>query len=155
MRPKPKVCLTCSAGGHFQELRSAISTLPEDKYDIYWLMMPAKHLNTFFKGRRHITVMNTEMDHKWTVVVNFFQSLWHILRERPDVIISTGAGVSFFTILLGKRLLGAKVIYVCSAADVVRSSRAPLKAYKYSDLFLVQWPEMMKIFPKAKYIGVL
>lgn len=31
----------------------------------------------------------------------------------------------------------------------------PKRAYKYSDLFCVQWKEMLKVFPKAKYIGVL
>lgn len=57
--------------------------------------------------------------------------------------------------LFGKLLLKSKVIYVCSAADVYTSSRTPKRAYKYSDLFCVQWKEMLKVFPKAKYIGVL
>ena len=155
MRKKVKICLTCSAGGHFQQIKLATACLPPEKYEVYWVTMPAKHLTTFFKDKHHITVMNTEMDKKWTVVVNLFQSVWYLLKERPDVIISTGAGVSFFTIFFGKKLLGCKIIYICSAANVVKSSRTPLKVYKYSDLFLVQWPEMMKIFPKAKYIGVL
>lgn len=77
-----------------------------------------------------------------------------LLRERPDVIISTGSGMAFPTIFL-EIIIKSKVIYVCSAADVYTSSRTPKRAYKYSDLFCVQWKEMLKVFPKAKYIGVL
>lgn len=155
MKNKPKICLTCSAGGHFQQMRLATDSLPRDKYDFYWLMMESKHLQNFFKDKRLITVTNTEVDHKWTFVVNALQSLWYLLKERPDVIISTGAGVSFPTIFFGKLLFRCKIIYICSAANVTKPSRTPFKAYPLSDLFLVQWPETLEFFPKAKYIGTL
>lgn len=155
MRKKPKICLACSAGGHFQELRLATDGLSREKYDFYWLMMPSPHLKTFFEGKRHITIMNTEVDHKWTFVVNAIQSLWYLLKERPDVIISTGAGVAYPTLYFGKKLFGCKIIFVSSAANVTNPSRVPLRAYKFSDLFVVQWPENMVDFPNATYIGTL
>ena len=47
------------------------------------------------------------------------------------------------------------MIFIASAADVTQPARTPYRAYPLSDLFLVQWPEMMEIFPKSKYIGTL
>ena len=99
--------------------------------------------------------MNTEVDHKWTFAVNAIQALWYLIKERPDVIITTGAGVAYPTMLFGKKFFGCKIIYVCSAADVKKPSRTPIKAYPISDFFVVQWEEMLNIFPNATYIGTL
>ena len=155
MKKKAKICLACSAGGHFQQLRLATDGLSRDRYEFYWLMMKSKHLNKFFEDKKLITIRNTEVDHKWTFVVNAIQSLWYLIKERPDVIISTGAGVAYPTMLFGKKLFGCKIIFVCSAANVTKPSRVPYKAYGMSDLFLVQWPETKEIFPNSTYIGTL
>ena len=88
-------------------------------------------------------------------LLNAFQSLYHILRERPEVIISTGAGMAIPTMLLGKFLLGSKIIYVESAAAVIEPSRTGQFMYKYADLFLIQWDSLKTFYPKAKYVGVL
>lgn len=152
---KTRICMACCPGGHFAELRLATKEISESEYDIYWLTFKSTHLKGFLQQRHHHYVINVIPSQKWTWIVNAFQSLYFLLRERPDVIISTGSGMAFPTIFFGKLLLKSKVIYVCSAADVHTSSRTPKRAYKYSDLFCVQWKEMLKVFPKAKYIGVL
>lgn len=152
---KPKICMACCPGGHFTELRLATKEIDESKFDIYWLMFKSEHLKSFLSTQKYHFVINVVPNKKWTWIVNAFQSLYFLFRERPDVIISTGSGMAFPTIFFGKLLLKSKVIYVCSAADVYTSSRTPQSAYKYSDLFCVQWEEMLKVFPKAKYIGVL
>lgn len=147
--------MACCPGGHFAELRLATKDIDEDEYDIYWLTFRSAHLKTFLKDRRHHYVINVKPRSKWTWAVNALQSLWFLIKERPDCIISTGSGMAYPTILFGKKLLGSKVIYVCSAADVTSPSRTPAAAYKHSDLFCVQWEEMTEVFPEAKYIGVL
>lgn len=154
MSKTPKICLTCSTGGHFEQLKLAIKELPLHAYDVYWVTYPNKHLKKMFEGVKYYTIHNVTLK-KWTWVVNSLQSLWILLKEHPDVIISSGAGVSFPTIYFGKKLFKCKIIFLCSAANVTKPSRVPYRAYPLSDLFLVQWPELLSIFPKAKYIGVL
>lgn len=150
---QPKICYTCSAGGHLHELLLAIKDI--DSSNSYWVMYDSPHVRNFCNNKRHYFVMNTSPTNKLTWVVNAAKSLFVLAWERPDVIISTGAGVSFPTIWLGKKIFGCKVIFIASAADVTQPARTPYRAYPLSDLFLVQWPEMMKVFPKAKYIGTL
>lgn len=149
----PKICFTCSAGGHLHELMLATEGI--DKNNSYWIMYDSPHVRTFCRDKRHHFVMNTLPDNKMTWIVNALQSLWWLIVERPDVIISTGAGVSFPTMWLGKKLFRTKVIYIASAADVTQPARTPYRAYPIADLFLVQWKEMLDIFPNAKYIGIL
>ena len=152
---KTKVCLACSPGGHFHQLRLATANLPSDGYEYYWLMYKAPHLTDFFKDKRLVTLTNTDVRRKWTFAINAIQSLWYLFKERPDVIISSGAGVAYPTMLFGKWFFGCKIIFLCSAANVRNPSRVPLRIYKHSDLFLIQWPELFEFFPKATYIGVL
>ena len=70
-------------------------------------------------------------------------------------IITTGAGVTVPTVFFAKKLLGTKVVFVNSAADVTHASKTPVWIEKYADLFLVQWEDMKAIFPHAKCCGVL
>ncbi len=152
MKP-PKICLTSSAGGHLHELLLAIKGV--DISNSYWVMYDSPHVRKFCADKRHYFVKNTSPTNKLTWIINALKSLLILIWERPDVIISTGAGVSFPTMWLGKKFFGTKVIYIASAADVDHPARTPYRAYGIADLFLVQWPEMLTIFPKAKYIGVL
>jgi hypothetical protein len=70
--------------------------------------------------------------------------LYIILRERPDVIISTGAAPGYFALWIGRRLLGARTIWIDSIANVDRLSLAGAKAGRVADLWLTQWPHLAK-----------
>lgn len=75
-----------------------------------------------------------------------------ILREKPDVVVTTGALVSFPFCVLGK-VLGAKVIYLETFARVNDRSLTGRLVYPIADLFLVQWESLLEYYPKAKYVG--
>src|SRR5690606_7452578 len=132
-RNKIKICLTCSAGGHFHQLLLAIKDIDAD---FYWVLYKTKHTEKIMKTKKHYFIRNLIFEKKVTYLINFIQSFIILLIERPNIIISTGAGVSVPTIFLGKKIFNIKIIYICSAANVSEPSRTPLWAYKYSDLFL-------------------
>ncbi len=151
---RAKICLTCSAGGHWHQLQLAIGDIPKH-WDCYWVMYKTKSTEAGMKGKEHVFITNYQPSRRWTLIVNALQSLFWVLVKRPNVVISTGAGISIPTIFFAKKLLNAKIIYITSAANVTNCSRTPLWAEKYSDLFFVQWDEMKEIFPNAINIGVL
>lgn len=64
-----------------------------------------------------------------------------VLRERPDVVISTGAAPGYFAIRFG-RLLGAKTLWLDSIANVEKCSLSAMLARPYTDLMLTQWPHL-------------
>lgn len=82
-------------------------------------------------------------------VVNLIQSAGVILRERPDVIISTGAGSCFFTVLWG-RLLGAKVVIVDSLARFDKLSAFARIAGPFAHFKVVQSPALSQFWPDAQ-----
>lgn len=67
--------------------------------------------------------------------------LWIILRERPGVIISTGAAPGYFAIRFGK-LLGARTIWLDSIANVEQMSMTGCLVRRHADLWLTQWQHL-------------
>lgn len=151
---RPKICLACSAGGHLRELQLAIGTIPDD-YNCYWLTLKTTSTKAFMKDKEHVFLVNFQPARKWTLLANSVQALFWVLVKRPDVIITTGAGVTVPTVWFAKKLLGTKVVFVNSAADVTNPSRTPVWIEKYADLFLVQWSDLQERFPNAVCCGVL
>lgn len=137
-----------------RELQLAIGTIPQD-YDCYWLTLKTPSTKAFMADKEHVFLQNFQPHRKWTLFVNAAQALFWVFVKRPDVIITTGAGVCVPTIAFAKKFLRTKVIFVNSAADVTHASKTPVWIEPYADLFLVQWPEMQTIFPHAICCGVL
>jgi len=67
--------------------------------------------------------------------------IWIICRERPDVIISTGAAPGYIAIRIGK-LVGAKTVWLDSIANAEELSMSGTMAGRYADLWLTQWPHL-------------
>lgn len=149
-----RICLASSAGGHLRELQLAIGTIPKD-YHCYWLTLPTTSTRDFMKDKEHVFLTNFQPSRKWTLFANAIPALLWVLIKRPTCIITTGAGVCIPTIAFSKKLLGTKVLFVNSAADVTHASKTPIWIKDKADLFLVQWEEMKKIFPHAVCCGVL
>lgn len=149
-----KICLACSSGGHLRELQLALGSIPNDHH-CYWLTLKTKATKAFLKEKEHVFLVNLQPSKIWTLVLNSLQALFWVLIKQPKVVITTGAGIVVPTVFFAKKLLGAKVIFINSAADVKVPSRTPVWIEKYADLFLVQWEELLEVFPRAKHCGVL
>ncbi len=67
--------------------------------------------------------------------------LWLLIRERPGVVLSTGAAPGYFALRLGK-LLGARTIWVDSIANVERLSLSGERVGRFADLWLTQWEHL-------------
>ncbi len=78
---------------------------------------------------------------------------WKVLRkERPDVIISTGAAVAVPFFYLGK-LFGAKLIYIEVFDRINTSTMTGKMVHPITDRFIVQWEEMKQVYSKAIDLG--
>ena len=154
MNRQPKICLACSAGGHLRELQLAVGSIPND-YHCYWLTLKTTSTKAFMADKEHVFLTNFQPAKKLTLIANCIQAIGWLLIKKPDVIITTGAGVTVPTVFFAKKLLKSKIIFINSAADVTKPSRTPVWIEKYADLFLVQWEDLLKVFPQATCCGVL
>jgi len=66
-----------------------------------------------------------------------------IWKEKPDVVVSTGAAPGYFALRLG-RLMGARTIWIDSIANVDKLSLSGQLAGRHADLWLTQWPHLVR-----------
>ena len=88
----------------------------------------------------------------FVLLANCFISLFIYLRFRPKVIITTGTHTAGPMCCIGK-ILGSKIVFIEIIANRTSKTAAGSLIYKFADLFVVQWKEMLKLYPKAKYFG--
>lgn len=138
-----RTCLAYSPGGHLSELLRATAGITfADCFHV-----------TFRSGRApdpaggRVYYVCHPRRSAWRTVVNAVQALAILLRERPRVVVSTGADVAVPVVVLGK-LLGARTVFV-ETGGTVEPSLAGRLCYPFSDLFVVQWPEKLRSFPRA------
>ena len=86
------------------------------------------------------------------MVINTIKALKIIPKERPDVIISSGAAPAIPFFYVGK-LFGAKTIYIEVFDRIDAPTIAGKVCYPVADKFIVEWEEMKKIYPKAENLG--
>lgn len=95
---------------------------------------------------------NNLFEFAFKIINNIFLSIKYLIKERPNIIISTGAGSTVPTCILGK-IMGSKIVYIESFAKIDSPTKSGKLVYKFADKFYVQWEEMMSIYPNAIYKG--
>lgn len=81
---------------------------------------------------------------------------WKILKkEKPDLIISSGAAVAIPFFVLGKVFFKSKCVYIEVFDRIDKGTISGKICYKFADKFIVQWKEQLKVYPKAIYLGSL
>ena len=74
------------------------------------------------------------------------------MKFRPDYIITTGVHTAGPMCCIGK-ILGSKIIYIETFANMVTKTSTGKLLYPISDKFIVQWESMKKLYPNADFGG--
>ena len=86
------------------------------------------------------------------MLVNTINSFKIFIKEKPDVVISTGALATVPMCLIAK-VFRKKLIFIESFAKITSPTLTGKLLYKFADQFYVQWEDMIKVYPKAIYKG--
>jgi beta-1,4-N-acetylglucosaminyltransferase len=150
VRSKMKLCLVCSAGGHLLELCQLKSVW--SRHERFWVTFDYEDTRCLLKGEKRYKAFYPTNRNIKNLLRNFFLAIRVLSKEKPDVIISTGAGVSVPFFYLAK-LMRIKTIYIESLARVNDLSLSGKLVYRVTSEFIVQWKELTTKFPRTKYGG--
>jgi len=142
-----RTCFACSPGGHRAELLRAVDGIEfTDRFDATFRSDHDDNSGTAPAPAR-IWYLCHPRRSPLRLLLNILQTLVMICRERPHLIISTGADVALATVVFG-RLFGAKVIFIESAGSFGPTLSGRL-AYPFAHLFIIPWPEQRIAYPRA------
>ena len=145
-----KIALVCYGGGHLYQLH----ILEEfwGKHDRFWVTFKKADALSLLKEERTYWAYHPATRNIRNLIRNSFLA-WKILRrERPDVIVSTGAAVAVPFFYLAK-LFRIKTVFIEVYDRIDRPTLTGRLVYPVADAFVIQWPEQKKSFPRGINIG--
>ena|SRR5437867_7470481 len=144
-----KLCIVTSCGGHLTEVRALKPAY--DKYKHFYVVNEQIALPYDMEGKTYF-IRHSERD--WLFFLNLWEA-WKILqKEKPQLILSAGAGPVVSFALVGK-LLGIRSIFIETFTRVTKPSLTGRIMYWIADRFFYQWKPLESYFPRGIYGGPL
>ena len=147
----PRLCLVSSSGGHWEQLQKLKP-------------LTAKYPGFFVTERTRFPVSKgiyrmLQTDGKdplmpAKMIWNSLYALYIWMREKPDLVLTTGTMVAYPFYLLSV-LFHKKFIFIETFARANLPTVAGQKMQKHADLFFVQWESQKRFYPNAIYRGCL
>ena len=133
-----RILAVSSGGGHWVELLRLRPAF--EQADVTWVTVDQNYAADV-PGERFKAVHDATRWNRLGLAWLAFRLLCLVLREWPDVVVSTGAAPGYLTVRIAK-LLGRRTIWLDSVANADELSLSGQMAGKYADLWLTQWPHL-------------
>lgn len=147
-----RVLFVCSSGGHLSQL---LQLRPWwEHHDRAWVSFHAEDVITSLEGERLYFGYSPTTRNAVNLVRNLALSVSLLRRERPDVIVSTGAGMAVPFFWVG-HLLGCSTVYIEVYDRIDSPTLTGRLCRRASDLFLLQWERQRAQYPRGTYAGPL
>ena len=141
-----KICITCTPGGHLTEMQYLLEAF--NGHEVFYILEDTIRSQAI-RDAYLVRLIATPLD-MLAILPSIFRIL---LKESPQVIISTGAEIAIPVFYIGK-LLGARTIFVETICRISQPTRTGKLVYPVTDLFLVQHESLLaKYGDKARYEG--
>ena len=153
---RKKVLFISSTGGHLNELLQLRSLF--EKYNYHLITEKDKStvsLKKDYHEKIDYLVYGTK-DHLFSYFFKFgfncLKTICLYFKIRPSVIVTTGTHTAVPMCYIGK-LFRAKIIFIETFANSKTKTLSGKLVYPIADTFVVQWEDMLKLYPKAEYWG--
>lgn len=145
-----KIGFITSRGGHLFQVYQLKDWWK--KYDRFWVTGKGGDSDYLLKGERVYYGYFPESRHLLNTFRNFILGLRILIKEKPDLLFSCGAGIAPPIFLAGK-LLGCKLIFMEPFDFIAFPSLSGKMAYRIVDKFLIQQKVQEKFYPRAEFWG--
>ena len=155
---KKKVLFISSTGGHLSELLQLKPMF--NNYNYHLITEKTKSnmgLKSVFDGRIDYLIYGTRihlLSYLFKFPANCFKSLYLYIKIRPKYIVTTGTHTAVPMCYIGK-IFGSKIIFIETFANSETRTLSGRIVYPIANLFIVQWEDMLKLYPKAVYGGAI
>lgn len=145
-----KICLVSSSGGHWEQLQKLQPLI--DRYSGFYVTE-----RTPFVGEGPYLMAQTDLRDRLMplkMLVNAARAICIWVRERPDVVVTTGTMVAYPFYLLAI-LFRKKFVFIETFGRANEPTVAGKLMQKHADLFFVQWESQKRFYDNARYVGCL
>jgi len=145
-----KIALVCSHGGHLTEMLYLMEAF--EGHDVFFITYDSPRTRTLNYRKYLLKNIGTN---PLRMLLAFAKFLIVFVKERPRLVVSTGSEIAIPAFYLAK-LLRIKTVFIETWCRIKNPSGTGRIVYRVSDVFLVQWPQLLdKYGKKAKYVGAV
>ena len=152
-KQKYKVGIVCSSGGHLAQLHCL-----EDwwrKHDRFWVSFEKPDATSLLSGEPVYWGHFPTNRNLKNMFRNAVQAVRVLRKERPDVLVSNGAGLSVPYFWVGKLLFGCKTVYI-EVYDRIDSPTLSARLVRpILDQMVIQWEDQRTFYPEAENLGAV
>ena len=145
-----KICIVSSCGGHLTEVRCLKPAY--EAYEHFYVLNDKAILPADMRDRTYF-IAHSERDKKF--IFNLWEAFQILCKEKPDVILSTGAGPVVPFELVGRLFFGVRVVFVETITRIHAPSLTGKIMYHLAHCFYYQNIELKRFFPRGIYGGTL
>lgn len=145
-----KICLVGSSGGHLTHLYQ-LKRFWENK-DRFWVTFDKEDARSILEGEKMYSCYYPTNRNIKNLIKNTFVAFKVLFKEKPDIIISSGAAVSAPFFYIGK-LMGKKLVYIEIYDRIDKPTLTGRLVHPIADLFFVQWEEQTKVYKNSINLG--
>ncbi|MGJ8700859.1 PssD/Cps14F family polysaccharide biosynthesis glycosyltransferase [Streptococcus pneumoniae] len=145
-----KVCLVGSSGGHLTHLY-LLKPFWKDR-ERFWVTFDKEDARSILENEIFYPCYYPTNRNLKNLIKNTILAFKILRKERPDIIVSSGAAVAVPFFYLGK-IFGVKTVYIEVFDRIDAPTMTGKLVYPVTDRFIVQWEEMKKVYPKAINLG--
>lgn len=145
-----RLLLVASTGGHLAQLL-AVEDAWRDHHR-HWVTFRKADALAALADERVTWAYHPTTRNAWNALRNQVLAVVTLLRDRPDVVVSTGAGVAvpFF---VAARLLRIRTMYLEVFDRVDQPTLSGRLSYPLADAFCLQWDEQRSAYPEGVVVG--
>jgi beta-1,4-N-acetylglucosaminyltransferase len=147
-----KICFVGSSGGHLTHLMQLKKWWT--KHERFWVTFNKEDAQSALKGEETYWCYFPTNRNVINLIKNTFLAIKILRKERPDIIISSGAAVAVPFFYIGK-LFGAKLVFIEVYDRIEIPTLTGKLVYPITDSFIVQWEQQKKMYKKAVNLGGL
>jgi len=147
-----KVVLVCSSGGHLAQLYQLRPWW--ESHRRLWVTFATTDATSLLADEEAVWAAHPTTRNLPNALRNL-RLAWSVLRsERPDVVVSDGAGVAvpFFVVA---KLLGISTVFLEVVDRIETRTLTGRLLYPIADLVCVQWAQQIRLYPRAVEVGAL
>ena len=145
-----KVCLVGSSGGHLTHLYM-LKQFWSNK-ERFWVTFDKEDARSILKDEKIYSCYFPTNRNLKNLFKNTIVAFKVLIKEKPDLIISSGAAVAVPFFYIGK-LMGIKLIYIEVFDRIDKPTITGKLVYPITDKFIVQWEEQKNVYSKAVNFG--
>jgi UDP-N-acetylglucosamine:LPS N-acetylglucosamine transferase len=149
---RSKVLFVGSSGGHLAQMVRLRAWW--ESHDRHWVTFDKPDAVSVLAGESVTWAFHPTTRNLANLLRNLRLARTVLRRERPDVVVSTGAGVALPFFVLA-RTMGIPTVYLEVYDRIDSRTLTGRLCAPFTDLFLLQWPEQRAQYPKGIVVGTL